>query len=324
MLIDIYLDENMEVFKEKLKSTPDVIPMIEKIASVELEDRDDVSENAFAWPEEKMYPIYTPELALISSVYVSGEDAPEFVKQACENACIAFGMDISIDGLQKTASIEAEQLTMDDFLIPDSQKLPVVDRDTAIKSRIVLEKVASDLSVDNLIYANRTLVKKASEYGIEVSDKERALGLYGHIKKNDAIAVAYDRFMHTGDKCYTKLASDIPEGGAFSLEKIASFVRGIAEADERNGVSESIKDTILSVITPSDKNYDTISISGEDIDVKKIASLKADDISDMFGERVASVLSDEAGNIDVDSFSDFMSALSDEEQEIMLNKLKEI
>jgi len=115
-LIDIYSDNNQEVLIKIAEDFPNIINRLTEVGTVELQDKSGLTDNAFAWPEEKLYPIYTKEAALLSSVYMEGVEVPAFVVENCIGACAAFGVDVEIGTMEKTA--EEESLAASDFVLP--------------------------------------------------------------------------------------------------------------------------------------------------------------------------------------------------------------
>ena len=324
MLVDAFNDTDLSTLKEKVASYDGMAHRLEKVASINVEDRTDLTKEAFAWPDEKLFPIYTPAHALVSSVYLEGnDDVPVFVKEACEEACALFGMDVEIGGLEKVAS-EPEQLSAEDFLLPESRKLPVVDMETFIASKNVLEKVASDLDVRDIVVSHRQLVKKASEVGADVSDREKALGLYGHIDGIAAKSLLHDRYLHTGDNEYVKIAEDISGDLVYSKEKVAQIIFDTVDADMQNGLDFSPHDTISSMVVPGE-DMDIVNIDGYEIPMEKIASIDSYDWTEIFPESVVEAMF-ESGSIDSDMLNDIVDSASGIEKEAMslfiANKLR--
>jgi hypothetical protein len=313
MLVDALSDKGMAVLKGKIGEIDGAAQRLEKVASLPIDDRNDLTKEAFAWPEEKLFPIYSPAHALVSSVYLEGnDDVPGFVKEACEEACALFGMDVQIGSLEKTAT-EPEQLDASDFLLPAQRKLPVVDKDTFRMSASALEKVASDLSPDDLVVANRQLVKKASEFGSEVSDYNLSLGLYGTVDTASARSILFDRKLSTGDNRYEKIASDMTGNTIYSVEKVASLVFDVLSLDKDNNLDKTAEEAILELVHPGAVE-DVYTIGDEEIPTDKIASIDAEAWTDIFARPlVESMFSD--GSLDFDMLKEVTDSASPEEKE---------
>jgi len=313
MLIDALNDVDMIILKEKIAETDGAAHRLEKVAALPMDERNDLTKEAFAWPDEKLFPIYSPAHALVSSVYLEGnEDVPGFVKEACEEACALFGLDVQIGSLEKVAS-EPEQLDASDFLLPAQRKLPVVDADTLRMSSSALEKVASMLSSEDLVVANRQLVKKAEELGEPVSDTTLSLGLYGTIDISTARSILHDRKLLTGDDSYEKLASELSGTNLYSVEKVASLVFDMLDLDEVNGFEKTAEEAILELVIPGQVS-DVYSIGDEEVPTEKIASIDAEDWTDVFPRPLVSELFSE-GTLDINMLKNVTDAASPQEKE---------
>ena len=316
MLIDALNDTDMSVLKEKISCLDGAGHRLEKVASLSMDNRGDLTGEAFAWPDEKLFPIYSPSHALVSSVYLEGNDTvPSFVKEACEEACALFGYDVQIDALEKKASI-AEELDSSDFLLPAQRKLPAVDSDSLRMSRSALEKVASVLTPEDLVIASRQLVKKASEIGDKVNDKERALGLYGTVNIKMAQEVMYDRSLETGDSRYKALLSKSKGDTIYSVEKIASLVFDVFSLDDENNLEKTAEETILSIVTPGE-GLTAISIGGEEVQIEKIASIDAEDWTEVFPTQLVERLF-QNGELDQGLFKEAALSVSPDEADVLL------
>jgi hypothetical protein len=315
MLVDAFNDTDLSVLREKALAYKGVSQRLEKVASIEVEDRMSLSPEAFAWPEEKLFPIYTPAHAIVSSAYLEGnDDVPEFVKEACENACVLFGLDITIGEMEKTAE-HTESLSPEDFLLPEAQKLPVVDKHTLNLSSGVLEKVARELDARDIIVSHRQLVKKAEELGVDVSDEVRALGLYGHIDGRAAKSILHDRYINTGDSGYIKIAEEITGEYVYQHQKVASILIDVANLDAKNRVDEPARDMIVSMVVPGD-DMDSILVNGRDIPMEKIASIDPQDWTEIFPDSIVEKMFS-SGDIDGSLLGDIIDSSSESEREIV-------
>lgn len=313
VLVDAFNDTNMSVLKSKIAEIEGAAHRLEKVASLQMDNASDLTKEAFAWPDERLFPIYSPSHALVSSVYLEGnEDVPSFVKEACEEACVLFGLDVQIGSLEKVAE-EPEQLNASDFLLPAQRKFPVVDADTMRMSRSALEKVASMLTPEELVVANRQLVKKAEELGEPVSDNALSLGLYGTIDTTTARSILHDRKLETGDSRYEKIASGMAGNVIYSVGKVADLVFDVLALDEDNDLDKIASETILDLVYPGAVD-DVYSIGEEEIPTDKIASIDAEDWTDIFSRPMVEDLFSE-GSIDIDMLREVTDNASPEEKE---------
>ena len=313
MLVDALNDSNMTVLKDKIAEIDGAAHRLEKVASLPMDSRSDLTKEAFAWPDEKLFPIYSPAHALVSSVYLEGnDDVPEFVKEACEEACALFGLDVQIGSLEKVAE-EPEQLDASDFLLPAQRKLPVVDSDTLRMSKSALEKVASVLTPEDLVVANRQLVKKAEELGEQTDDRMLSLGMYGTINTASARSIMHERKLYTGDARYEKIASDMKGERIYSVEKVASIVFDVLSLDKENELDKTAEEAILELVVPGVVS-DVYTLGDEEIPTDKMASIDAEDWTDIFARPLVENLFS-SGSLDIDMLKEVTDSASSEEKE---------
>ena len=314
MLVDALSDTNMATLKDKISTVNGAAHRLEKVASLNIDNREDLTKEAFAWPEEKLFPIYSPSHALVSSVYLEDNEAvPNFVKEACEEACALFGLDVQIGTLQKVAE-EKEELEASDFLLPAQRKLPAVNSDTLRMSKSALEKVAYMLAPEDLVVANRQLVKKASEFGDAVSDNVLSLGLYGTINSRVAKDILKERKLLTGDNEYEKIASDIKSSHIYSTDKVASLIFDVISLDKKNNFEKTAEETILEMVLPGEVS-DTQFVGDEEFPTEKIASIDAENWLDIFSRPVVEELFSNDGELDIGLFKELSDGSSIEEKE---------
>jgi len=232
-MVDIQNDEGLMVLKEKIEAnkSSEVIDLL-KTASIDAEF-DDIIDEAFADKENRMFPIFSPEMTAISALYMQGEDVDELTKQACEKALKDWGIDfISIDSLEKQAS---EDIPDDMFLLPSQKKLPVIDDETLYKSASTLVSNFNSLSIADKVEASSNLYKIATEeYGLKPEDLDEKIIRYAQEapcnlnKLADAVTERYAETHMDGYKdMIQKIASYKKEiGGSVSFDK--SINAGIA------------------------------------------------------------------------------------------------
>ncbi|MDF1879650.1 hypothetical protein JHD46_08375 [Sulfurimonas sp. SAG-AH-194-C20] len=128
---------------------------------------------AFADQEKRIFPIHTPADASTSALFISvqKENIDDLVKIACQEALDEFGIDFTVfskieveEGLSKTAEINS--LGSEVFLLPSIKKLPVIDRDTLLKSASVFFNNIDSLSIKDKIVGARRLDKFASDFSV--------------------------------------------------------------------------------------------------------------------------------------------------------------
>ncbi len=316
MLVDYISDPQLTVLKDKLKTIPGTIQRLEKIASPEVPERGELSEQAFAWPEEKLFPIYTPELAMISSVYMEENDSvPDFVKVACEDACQMFGEDVAIGHLEKV-STEKEELSAREFVFPKRKKLPLVDKDSHRMSTEIFTKIASTLSMEDLIVGSRQIVKTGAELSADVSPEVGRYALNGIIDVHIADDFLNARYLDTGDVGYAHVAQNLEGETIRSITKVASLVLDIAELDEANSLVGTAAETIDSLLLPG-SNENILSVGGVEFDFEKVAMIDSSEWRELYPDTIVEGLF-KNGDIDINILSDISDNSGQEEVDALV------
>ena len=169
-MIDIQNDPSLEFFGKIVNgSISGDAKSLLKEASVDY-DFDDLVKEAFADQENRRFPIFSPEMAVISAVYMQHQDVDPLVKEACENALNEWGIEgVSCDRLEKTASFD--EIPEDAFLLKEAQKFPVLDEETLEKSAYAVKSMLGKLGMPERVEACTNLYKKAVyEYGVDPVD----------------------------------------------------------------------------------------------------------------------------------------------------------
>lgn len=234
-MIDIQNDEGLEILRDRLSdaSNREAISLL-KTASVDI-DFSDIIDEAFADKENREFPIFSPEMAVTSALYIQGQDVDPLVKEACDNALKEWGVSdlVSTEMLSKEA---AENEIPDElFLLSNIKKLPVVDEESLYKSASALKGNIDNLSIPEKIEASMKLYKIATEeYGVKPEDLDENVVRYAQEAPCDlnklAMAVT-ERYAETHNDKYKSMIQKIASlkqeiGGSVSFDK--SLNAGIA------------------------------------------------------------------------------------------------
>ena len=233
-MTDIQNDESLSVLKDRLQEDANKSALsLLKTASIDT-DFGDIVDSAFADQENRMFPIFSPEMAAMSAMYMQGQDVDPLVKEACDEALVEWGVtDISTGVLEKQASDSS--IPDELFLLPESKKLPVVDEASLYKSASALSSNLNNLTVSEKVEASTRLYKIATiEYGVSPHDMSEDIVRYALEAPCDlnklAMAVT-ERYAETHEDEYksfiVKIASLKEElDGSISFDK--SVNAGIA------------------------------------------------------------------------------------------------
>jgi len=296
-VIDIQNDENLEILADRL-SDPENSMAVELLKTASISDSfEDLIDEAFADRENRKFPIYSPDMAVMSALYIQAQDdVPELVKEACQKALDDWGIEgISVDIKKEASSPDIEI----EYLLPSREKLPVVDKETLEKSASALNGVIGSLPIVERIEAANKLYKIATEtYGYKKDDLSEEVLRYSMSVPCDLNKLASsvsDRYAETHNDEYRNFIKKIAMlkdeiGGSVSYDKELNNGIGyeLFSLDKEAGV-ENIFDAIYDTFnSPYLENEElgktaapvtpTINIGGYDISEDKILSMSAPEI----------------------------------------------
>lgn len=322
-MIDIQNDDELVVLKSKL-ADPANVHAIELLKQASIDaDFDDIVDSAFADAENRKFPIFSPEMATISALYMQDQDVDPLVKEACDNSLREWDIQgISTTMLNKEASVK--ELPIEMFLLPSKKKLPVVDKETLEKSASALSGYFGQLSVSDKVEACSNLYKRATtEFGIKPEDLGEDVIRYAQEAACDLHKLAMsvnERSAETGYKEYApmirKIASLKEElGGSISFDK--NLNSGIALelfTLDKQANALDLFDAVYDVFNtpflkedPLEKvaTIETFEFGGQEIGLNKLADFSLDEVKDIMGDSASEIFDGE--NITQEKLDTFQS-----------------
>lgn len=273
-MTDIQNDEGLCLLKERLEDAANsgAISLL-KTASVDV-DFEDIVDSAFADTENRLFPIYSPEMTVMSAMYMQTQDVDPLVKEACAQALKEWGIDsISVEPLVKEAAdnMIPEEL----YLLRAAKKLPVIDEASLEKSASVLNGNMQNLSIAERVEASVNLYKIATEqYGVKPEDLSEYVIRYAQEASCDLNKLAMsitERYAETHNADYKSMIQKIASlkeelGSSVSYDKSlnAGITYDLFALDKEAGVTD-IFDAVLDV-------HNTPFIYDEDGTLSKSAS----------------------------------------------------
>jgi hypothetical protein len=307
-MIDIQNDDKLSVLGSRLRDPENSVAAdLLKEANID-EDFSNMVDEAFADKENRMFPIFTPEYATMSALYMQTQDVDPLVKEACDKALKDWG----IEGISTEMKIDSNHVGIPDdrFLIPSRMKLPVVDKDSLEKSASALNGVFGQLELPEKLKAAGKLYKFATEeYGMspnELSEDVLRYALRVPCDLNKLASSVSERYAETHMDEYkemiTKIAnlkSEIDGSVSFDSSTNSGIGLELYRLDQKAGVTEvfdAIYDTFnhpyvedSSLEKEASSVIDTLSIGGFDIEesqLEKLSSHDLDAIAPGFAEEV--------------------------------------
>lgn len=295
-VIDQISDRNHQIlnalvhdFQEELEHT--------KTASLAEEDNEKRADAAFAWPEERLFPIDTPEQASLSRLYMTKQaSVPKKVIARCEAALDIYGIDLDLSSQTKEASEVKQTENLDDYLLPDHKRYRVTNpEEVKIAAEVFVQNRRVMLPETKATMARR-LVKKAEEHhvtlpttvlrhaGVTVCDTKglkEAMEVRAHLAADDC------------QEAYTKLAAAIDSLPAEMQPdyELATFAGRLQEIDKLAGLDREydrkISNPVETVFNTDKVAQETLPLARRDYPLEVLLAVDPDVYRDAFGEDLA-------------------------------------
>ena len=210
-MIDIQTDHDLSILARQLQDEHNAVAA-ELLKEATINDNfQELVDEAFADPANRKFPIHTPEHTVMSALYMQVQEVDPLVKEACEKALDAWGIEgipLEIEQPEGIADIPADR-----FLLPHKKKLPIIDEETLEKSASTLNSYWSQLSMAEKAKAASKLYKIATE---EFDVPPEALGehilrysLHTPCDLNKLSMSIMDRYEETQNDAYGALLTKI-------------------------------------------------------------------------------------------------------------------
>ena len=306
-LLDIYGDKSLRGLAGITHKYPEYYDQI-KDTEVDYDNIDQLPESAFAYPEERAYPIHNKEMALLSALYNNEypvDGLPEHVTENFKKASYLY--DFELPQAKPVSVVKEAALTEEDYLLPSLKKFPVRNVNDVNLVQTIMVKNASQMGYDHLMEASNNLVKKASTLNMSLDSIHPVVLKYaGYTKSNKEVleAVIAGRAKYASEnkdisEAYLKLASAINDMD-FNRENLLKVAATLETLDDTANIRHLYDKTILN---PIDSVFNTD--KRVTLQMDKIASditFTPDHAQRVSEEQVKSILGhdvlDEARNVD--------------------------
>lgn len=292
-VVDQFSDSSFRVLAERIREVPEFEPLI-KSAHLNMEEHAALPSSAFAWSDQRMFPLHTPEQAALSYLYASEKTAgvPSEVIEALENALDLYGVKVPARR-EKVAA--AQEVSPDEYLLPERRRWRVTDAATVKMAEEALRAHKGDLALEERVEAAERLIKKAGVYGVKVAgDVYQTAGRV----VSDLETVRHwveSRAAHAPEdvaSAYTKLANDLSRVAPVSGDRDAllKLAGALAELDKAAGFDASpsarFYDPLSTVFNTEKRAEQTIELAGRNVSLSKLAALPETMYADCFGDDV--------------------------------------
>jgi hypothetical protein len=320
-MIDQNTDPTFDLFKKIVEERPSLGERV-KTAQVGSEVRNSLPDSSFANPSDRIFPIHTPEDALLSMAYAT--------KQAGVSSETLNKIETAMDlyGVELPDPVEVKQASSNvRYLVPNQKLFPIKTAADISGAEIALHRNSKKLSPDSMAVASVTLIKQAASYGMNVSRKTlQAAGLMQCDRDKaaewiEARAMASD----TSSEAYLKLASVVrgcPEDS--TREDLTKIAGALQELDYNAGLTRHYGKTLPS---PQDTVFNSkvamgssLELAGVPIPVNKLLDISPDMYGDILGEDIVSEISSD-GEVDLENLLAILPTLPSDLQELLVGKL---
>lgn len=296
------------------------------LADVEV-DRDALArlpDSAFAWPEERTFPVHDAKHALLSRVYREGvPNVPERVDRVLKEACEIYGVDDSVLAQPKVAAAREPD---DAFLLPHLRRLRVVEPAHVKEAEERLRVEGSKLSVASRALAAGRLVEKAAALGVPVRpETQRQAG--NVVTDSRALADWLDAragVAPTGHAAgYAKLAMAARALPTELRDRAtqAKFASALEELDELSGLAthwgRRLPDPMATVFNTTKVAGSGVTLAGKFVPIERVAAHDAGFYTDVLGPDIVREAADASGQLDPERLAAVLSTLPADLQRVL-------
>jgi hypothetical protein len=286
-----------------------------KTAELDPERAAALPDTAFAWPAQRLFPIDTPENAVLSALYREKTAAvPAEVDAELERALDVYGVRQVIAQARqeaqaaeqvKTASAEAEAM----YLLPRHHRLRVkTAADVKVAEKLLLEQYPR-LSVEDRAEGFINLVKVARDLNVALEPTtHRMAGMTVCTTKVAADIIEARRtatkeplFQHG----YEKLAAALRHSGRETIQdrdELVALADAVAKLDKEAGLDRlydrRVPDPIRTVFNTEKLAEETVDLAGRSVALSKLAALPETFWEDVVGKDLLREITDRSGRID--------------------------
>ena len=321
-IFDVYGDSSLRGLTSILKDNPEHYDSV-RGAQIGTEDRDTLPESAFAYPEEKRYPINSKEMAMLSSLYRNyfkpedqGMQVPPYVDENLEKAAYLYDFEVPKQILKKTAAVIG--YSKEDYLLPEEKKFPVTNIKEASMVQDIIVNSSNLMGYNHLAQACSRLITKMAEYKVDVKDINPIIYKYAGLTKSnkdilDASIEARSHYSKNEYKeSYDKLAT-LVQGMDYNRDNLVKIAATLEYVDAKAGLRNLYDKKILN---PIDSVFNTNKLVRE-----KSASYDAmftpehaervtpDQIGNLLGGDVLDEIGQHEGNIDKERMLQVINSL---------------
>ena len=314
---DQYHDPAYGLLYHTLRERPAVAEFV-KHAELNPSEADTLPDSAFAWPEQRRFPINTAENTVLSWAYREKCAAvPVEVDVALKKAVDIYGVNYIIEAT-KTASAPPPDL-VEDYLLRTHKKLRVkTAADVKVAENILLEQYPR-LSIEDRAEGFTNLVKKARDFNVSLEPvTHRMAGMTVCTTKTamdwiEARAAAVKEPLF--QTAYEKLATALKGRGeeVHDRDELLALTDTLAKLDKQAGLDKfydkKLPDPIRTVFNSEKIAEEMVDLGGRSVALSKLAQMPASFWGDLVGDDMAREFTDKAGAVDSTKLGELLRTL---------------
>lgn len=294
-VVDQYSDPALGILFRQLQVMPDLEGFV-KEAEVDTAEAETLPDTAFAWPEERKFPIHNEKHAALSYVYATAASrVPGTVKTRIEEALEVFGVPEDVFRVTKVASTP---VTPDDaYLLPDLKLMPVMTADDVKVAELKLHEQLPKLDLEHRAMAFGNLVKKADAHGVQLHPGSLKIAGLVVSSMRQTRQWLEARAQATGNdlykQAYQTLADALEKHPEESKDRdgLLKLASTIAELDKKAGLEKhydrKLPDALQTVFNTEKEAAATVDICGKMVPLSKLAALPASFWEDLGGPELS-------------------------------------
>lgn len=327
-VVDQYSDPAFATLVRQLTAYPRLEQYV-KEASVSADEADTLPKTAFAWPDERKFPIHTAEHAALSYAYVKAAAyVPPHVARVVEDALEVYNIptDVFATPVVKTASHNDA-----DYLLPSLKLWPVKTAADVKHAETQVSKALTKLDLPHRTEACANLVKKAEQHGVKLSsDIMRSAGMVVSDlgRTRDWVEARASVAPDTFKTAYLKLAEALKSQGAESKDRdsLMKVAGAIAELDERAGLERyydrKLPDAVQTVFNTDKLAEEAVDLAGRAVPVSKLAALPPSFWEDLGGPELRAEVAPGGTVVDVSKLATVVETLPLDLKMVLRNQVR--
>ena len=301
--IDQFSDPGFKVLNQRIQQFPGTDEFI-KSAELNEDDNEKRSSSAFAWKEQRLFPIDDPAQAALSRLYMEKQAGiPAEVYAICDKALELYGVKMPLE-----EKIAAPVIDLTEYLLPDIRRFRVkTAEDVHLASDAILRN-RRKMDTDTKARASVNLAKKAAILGERLpTDILKFAGVTmcntGILRdwlEARSVATLDPQIMYS----YQKLAEEVYQlptlcSDRNELIKVAAVIQELDKAaDLEKHYGKKLLDPLLTVFNTEKISDDLMTLAGHQVPMEQMLSIDPEIYKDVFGEDLAEEFIDPMGQID--------------------------